>query len=164
MSIRAWGAFEIKGKAAYHEKVEFSFQTVKIANQNQLGIKLGSNVSREFRKEYLAESGFIPFELTENPLSNVAEYLFIPDGVAVTVNKVRTDEGESLESRISRVQNFLYEILNIERVIDIVLHVDGGFGEESEEIINVSDFKTRIISMFEGEFLWTPTVKFIISK
>jgi hypothetical protein len=166
MSIRVWGAFKLHNEnTTEHEFDDLSFKIVNIATQNQVGIKLGVNVLREFYKEYSGKNQYLPFEIIDNPSTNVAEILFSGQGIEISVGNKRVDIEEDLDSRMSRVQKFLEGIFNIGCIDNIVLHIIGGFGEESTHELKTHDFKSKMLELFlHEEDNWTPTVKLIISK
>ena len=165
MSIRAWGAFKVScaGLSA-DELINLSFQATMLATRNCIGIKLGVNTTPEFYLQFKQTQNYLPFELVNNPLTNVADVLFIGDCIKLHVNDKRVDYGESLNSRMSRVQRFLDDILHIEIVERIILHIDGDVGEESEIEIQVSDYTNIMLELYMKENNYTPTVKYIISR
>lgn len=167
MSTFAWGALELDSAFSsqeIHVLTQLSFEITNIAVENRIGILVGGNAVFELPQEPSAKNGELQFRLLDDPMTNVAEILFSGDGVKITHSGLRVDTGERLDSRMSRVQKFLEEVMNLALVKKVNLHINSGFGEESIEEIKVGDFKTRIIDMFHKGDNWTPTVKFVISK
>ncbi len=163
MSIRAWGFIELN-EITYLEKEAFSFEVVAAASNNKIGIKLGHNIPPEFQEEIKNRPDILPFELVDNPMTNVAEVLLIGDGIHVSEIGTRMDSGEELDSRINRIQQFLDRILEFDTVRRIILHTDSGFNEEQTIYIRISDFKKIVIDLYKQAENWTPTKKFVISR
>jgi hypothetical protein len=164
LSIRAWGGFILKADVIDSEKTKLSFEITKIASENLIGIKLGWNVWPDFRKEYENIPNVMPFELVDNPMTNIAEVIFIGDGIQLYVKGKRTDIGEDLDSRMSKLSNFLICVSNFNNVNEIILHVNSGFGEEVLVKAKINDFKNEILKMYEISENETPTVKFVLNK
>jgi hypothetical protein len=163
LSRRAWGGIEFYRNLSLKERVDFSFRSVELATNNLIGIKLGWNVSIDFRREFGGATNIVPFELIDNPLTNVAEELFVGDGISIFENEKRVDSGESLHLRMARVQNFLNGV-TIREIKSITLHIDSGFEEEILIKKGISEFKDEIVRMFESNKNLTPTVKFLLSN
>jgi hypothetical protein len=164
MSIRSWGYLIMNDNVSNGEKIALSFQVNTMATKNKIGIKFGWNVPPDFRKDYKGQSNVIPFELVDNPMTNVAEILFGGDGVTVKEMGKRVDTGESLELRILRVQKFLEEILQNNIVREITLHIAEELDEEETLEIKPGDFKEKLIGMYSHDKTWTPSVKIIIKN
>lgn len=164
MSIRAWGGFDFEDEAALDEKMKFAFEATKVASENEIGIILGWNVSSDLREEFRNASNILPFEIVDDPTTNIAEELFSGDGVRLFVEHKRVDKGETLDSRMTRVQRFLQQVLQIKTVKGVILHVSEGFGEEVVLETSVDGFKDKILGMYTHGRTWTPTVKFILNK
>ncbi len=165
MSRTAWGAFEIKcTDLAWKDYVELAFKAVEIATKNRIGITLGFNVRPEYYKEFKSWRRYIQFSLLDDPRSNVAETLFAGDGIKQYIGEERVDTGESLASRMLRVQSFLEEILCSDSVEGLILHIHGDYGEEYTLEIKAKDYQKTILELYKKEGNWAPTIRFNITK
>jgi hypothetical protein len=165
MSIRSWGAIELKDTdPSWQDRAELSFKASEIATRNRIGIKLGYNVWPNYYKEFKGMHNYMPFELLDDPQTNVAETLFSGNGIELYSPEGRVDTGESLASRMHRVQLFLKEILNIDIVRGTILYIDGDVSEEAVAEIKASNFQKTMLELYKKENGWAPTLKFIISK
>ena len=140
MSIKAFGVLELSNNnLPLEEEIQIFFGVVENAIKNKFGVNLGGNVSSSFRKSIKNLSEKIPFELIDNPMDVNATGLFAGNGIHI--GDIRVDTGESLSSRMSRVQNFLNEVLKIQHVNKIVLDIDIESGDEFETIkVSVNNF------------------------
>lgn len=162
MSIRAYGMFDFK-KCVQDQQIEdFSFKVVNLATNNQIGILLGIIVPHEFRDKYLHLSNTLVFELIDHPLTNVAEVLLRGDGVIVRHNGKRIDKDEKLDSRLTRLQNFFSSVFTL-GISQIMLTIDGDFGEEVLLETNIQGFKRELLRLYLAEKGLTPVIKCIIS-
>ncbi len=179
MSIKVFGILELNKGLKLDEEIDLSFLVVAIAIKNKFGVNLGGNIFSGFRKKYGRSSKKIfIFEITDDPLDINADSLFIGDNIGeyiceidFKVNEIsprcKEDTGESLLSRISRVQNFLRELLRNEYIYKITLDINAlDINEEDVEIIEISidDFCEKMIELYKREDNWTPTVRLIVSK
>jgi hypothetical protein len=164
MSVRVWGGFYFDDTATPDEINNFVFDTVRIASENLIGVILGWNVPLDFRQDFKNDSNTLPFEIIDDPTTNVAEVTFTGDGVRVSVDQQRVDKGESLDSRMSRVQNFLRQLFEIRILKTIVLHVIGETGREISIDTTADNFKEKIIELFKQMKNWTPNIKFTLKK
>lgn len=164
MSTRAWGSFKLASNVTIDETKTFSFQITKIASENLLGIKLGWNVFPDFRKEFEGRSEFVPFELIDSPLSDVAHILFSGDVARLSENKQKVDSRETLDSRMNRVQTFILEVFKIKIVEETVLHIDSGFGEEQYMEVKANDFTKTVLGLYTHGRTWEPSVKFTLKR
>ena len=72
---------------------------------------------------------------------------------------------KSLSSRMTRIQNFLAELLKTKFVNKIVLDVDAiDIDYDNLEIIEIqtNDFCKKMIELYEREENWTPTVRMVM--
>jgi hypothetical protein len=164
MSIRSWGGFIMNDGISDLSKVNFSFQVNKIALENKIGIKLGWNVTPDFMEEYKYQKNVLPFELADNPMTNVVEILFSGDGVILKEMGKRVDQGESLDSRIERVSNLIIGIFQLNIIINMILNINSGFGKAQVIETKPIEFKNTLLNMYTHGRTWEPTVKFILSK
>ena len=164
MSIRAWGGFGLDYRATSEEKTRLAFEATKVAAENGMGIILGSNVSVDLQRGSEVTPNTLPFEIVDDPTTNVAEELLSGDGVKLRVEHKRVDKGESLDSRITRLQRFFRRVPEIETVKEVVLHVNSGFGEEVVLETTVSDLKDKLIEKYTWGRTWTPTVKVVLKR
>jgi hypothetical protein len=163
MSMRVWGGLILANNVTIDETKELSFQVMKIASENRVGIKLGWNVSPNSRKEFEGRIEIIPFELVDNPLSDVAQILFSGDGVRQLEKHQRVDLGEPLESRMKRVQKLILELFDTKLIKKIVMYVNSGFGEEQLKEMKASKFVDTILELYTRGKTWEPSVKLIIN-
>jgi len=166
MSIRVWGVFKLINESISENELDkYSFQIVNIATDNLIGIKLSVNVSNDFYRRCVQTNRYLPFELIDNPRTNVAEVLFLGQGISLQVGDKILNTSESLDSRMQRVQNFLERVFSLNITESIIFHIDGGFGEEYTHNIKAGGFKTQITELFLHELdNGTPSVKLVISK
>lgn len=166
MSVKVFGYLEfLNSNLEINDLVKMSFLMTSIATQNRIGIKLGGNVSLVFEERLKDLNKLtITFELTDDPLDINAEVLFSGEGVANYVQGSRIDLGETLSSRMTRVQKFLYELLKSKNVSNIILDINIEEGDEFETInISVDNFCTKMLELYKQEENWTPSVRIILS-
>jgi len=166
MNIKIFGILELLNinfssrEKIIKEEVVMSFLLVEIATKNRLGIKLGGNVFSGFLKKFENLSSKMPFELTDDPIDINAECLFIGDKIKIYVNETRMDIGESLLSRMSRVQNFLNDLLKVKHFNKILLDINIESGDEFETIkVKINDFCSKMLELYKQNENWTPTVQ-----
>jgi hypothetical protein len=167
MSIRVYGAFKlINHDMSVQEMTDLLFKVTAIATQYKIGLRLRWNVREEYYKQYSNKREYLPFELLDDPGTNVAEVLFIGDGVTIEVSGKRVDFGENLESRMKRVQQFLSGVFDLGCVENIDLHIDGQIGLEDErtQVINIHDFPHTMASLITKNKNFTPELNFLILK
>ena len=164
MSVRSWGTIGMDEKSTVGDRVKLGFDATKMASENGIGVILGGNVASDLWEQFEAKPSALPFEIVDDPISNVAQETFAGDEVKVLVQHRRVDKGESLDSRMTRVQRFLERLLQIEIVKQVVLHISEGFGEETVVEIAAGEFKSTVLDMYKREKNWTPTVKFVLRK
>lgn len=162
MSIKAFGSFEFNKNI---NMTESSFDITKIAVKHKLGIKLGGNAASYLIKPITGCEEKLPYELLDDPMDVNAQCLFSGDNIEVSVNGKRVDTGESLRSRLSRVQQFFMETIEKVHVDKIVLNINIEIGDEFETLeININDISEFLINMYESEGNWTPSVRIIINS
>lgn len=165
MSIRAWGKINLMGiDMPVEEEIELSFALTIVAAKNRIGVKLGGNVSQHIRRELGELASAVPFELMDDPLDVNAHCLFMADGVPVVVGNTRADTGESLATRIGRVEGFFRDVLKNEVVQNVELFLaieDDEFGTLQ---VRLDDFSSTILQLYTYETHWAPSVKLIISR
>lgn len=166
MSIRVFGVLELADTGLQLDKqIGLSFLIVEQAAKNKIGIKIGGNVDPNYTKKFDNMMRKLPFELMDDPIDINAECLFIGNGIELDISGERIDFGESLPDRMLRVQNFLVELVKNSQVDQIILDINIEEGDEFERIeIPVMDFRARMLSLYERESNWTPTVRLIIKK
>jgi len=162
MSIKAFGSFEFNKKI---NMTNSSFDITSIAVKHKLGIKLGGNATSFLIKSTTRCEERISYELIDDPMDVNAQCLFSGDNIEVTVNGKRVDNGESLRSRLFRVQQFFMEIIEKVYVDKIVLNINIEMGDEFEILeININDISDILIKMYESEGNWTPSVRLVINS
>jgi len=161
MSIIIYGALEFKDENLQLDKrIEVSFDFVQCAIKNKIGIKVGGNTNQILLKNIKDMKNKLAFELTDDPIDTTAECLFAGNGIKIQISDVRIDSGESLASRMTRLQNFFREMLENIIIKRIDLRVNIEDGDEYETIlVNADDFCNTIVALYEQENNWTPTVR-----
>lgn len=168
MSIRVFGILELNSsdlpskEQEIRNEVKISFLVVECATRNKLGVKLGGNVFPNFLKNIKSLSGLMPFELADDPMDVNAECLFSGEGATESANGVRVDTGESLSTRMLRVQSFLNELLKTKHVNKIVLDINIEEGEIETIEVNINNFCSKMLELYEREENWTPRVRVVI--
>ena len=112
MSISAGGFLCLSSnELTVNDCVSLSFRLLELSVKYKIGLVLGGNARfREIRLNDTARR--IRFDLTDDPLDPNAECLFSGDNVEIIVGNVRIDKGESLYSRMERLQAFFLDILS----------------------------------------------------
>ncbi len=147
------------------EEIDFCFLTTKKAIKNKLGIKFGGNVSEQFASKTENKKMQIPFELVDNFMVSNANCLFVGEGIKVSIDGIRIDNGESLKSRMSRVQNFFVELLQADKVSDVILYVNTKYEDKSEPInVEIDHFCDKILELYNQNNNLTPAVKMIMKS
>ncbi|MBT3363084.1 MAG: hypothetical protein HN929_02090 [Chloroflexi bacterium] len=168
MSIYAFGAFQIaNADITPQERNELAFKTSTMAMMNRIGIRMGMSMWQLYYDEYKDRSDCLPFELIDDPITNDAQVLFIGDNVKLGFFNgheiTRFDSGEPLYFRMSGLQKFLEEALDIDEVTTIFLYIDSDYGEEFTVSVKAADFKESILELYEQYENEIPTIKFIIT-
>jgi len=162
MSIKAFGSFEFNKKI---NMANSSFDITSIAVKHKLGIKLGGNAASYLIKPITGCEEKISYELLDDPMDVNAQCLFSGDNIEVSVNGRRIDTGESLRSRLFRLQQFFVETIEKVYVDKIVLNINIEMGDEFETLeININDISDILIKMYESEGNWTPSVRLVINS
>jgi hypothetical protein len=171
MSVAVRGIIELNGtnqlstEERIRTEVALSFSIVEIATKNRLGIKLGGNVSLSFMKKFKDLSEKILFELMDDPMDLNAECLFTGDGIEMYSSGIRIDTGESLSSRMTRMQNFLENLLMSKLIKKITLDINFiDMDEDTVEIIEIKadEFCKKMIELYQHKDNWTPVVRVVI--
>lgn len=147
MSICVFGTFTVDKKMK-NEAVNLSLALIGIATIERFGLKLGGNVQRN------EKSGpqLIAYEILDSPLDVNAHCLFGEDGVAVMVNGCRADTGESLRTRLRRVENLFKRSIELGVLkIELNLSAEGGAVLEIERRIKLSEFVSTIEEAYRDE-------------
>jgi hypothetical protein len=164
MSTIVWGVFKLeKANISEEEKISLAFELIIVAAEQKIAVDLGDKVKpwvyKKFKKLENSQDS-LQFQLTNHSLNPNVEALFVGEG-----NEVYGESwGESLDSRMTRIQQFFEGVLNITSICQIVLYIDSGFGEESGITIRVDDFKKKMLEMFIQNNNMAPNVKLIIRK
>ena len=139
--------------------VSLSFVIERIANNLSIGTTMGGNVSKYVYDNFWNnhdEYSFL-FELTDSPLDNCAEELFVSESYPNL---------HPFSERMGRVQQLIKSILDINGVKKITLIINYLYFDDSstinEESITVSEFyeKMRVID----DIYFSPTIRFEIIK
>jgi hypothetical protein len=166
MSINVCGILGLtKTKLSPTERKLLCFSIVEKAIQNAFYISLGIEIFSGFTKKFANLPGKILFELNDDPMDPNAECLFMGEGI--TSPSPGNICEESLAKRMSRVQNFLVELLQSDLIHQITLNINFiDMGEDDFEIIeiNVEDFAKTMLALYEKNENWTPVVRIIVSK
>jgi hypothetical protein len=167
MSIRVWGSFVIgESRIPERELSNLLFSIAHFAANNKIGVKLGHNINTAFYKEYSGNNKSLLFELVDHPGMDVAEILFSGDGVTIHYGVERVDFGESLNSRMSRVQRFLKDVFTLINIEKIEFHVYGfieaGYSKTQE--ISIDDFVRIVEQIFLDTDNQTPDINLVISR
>jgi hypothetical protein len=169
MSIKAFGIFDLLNKEIkLIKKVDLSFYIIQKAIDNGVGVNLGGNVFNLCLDRFKNIGQRISFEFIDNPMDINAQVLFNGDGVEIFVHKTRCDTGESLSSRMNRVQKFFHEVLKCGDFSKVILDVDMIEDIEDCEFetlkIDVKDFSSKIVELFKKNDNFTPSVRVIIDS
>jgi hypothetical protein len=170
MSIRAWGNCLLNDAISCIEEEGIVFQIQQLALDNHIGIVFGSNVSNlgnELHVEYEDHAHVVLFMLVDNPKTNVVEVLFSGDGVKISQIGKRVDIGESLISRLSRIQSFFLQMLKISMIEETTFHLIGDTENNSDAIpteIAVYDMQFRLTNKYASKKGWVPDFNIIIKK
>jgi hypothetical protein len=147
------------------KQVDIAFDLTLKAADNRIGIKMGGNVSEKVYNRFSSQSTSLLFEIMDDPISDNAEWLLDNDG-QVYVNDSLLGEGDSLSSRLERIQTFLHYALNISCVTKILLDVDYHFFDDETEIhdIRISKFAEFMLELYNRNLYFVPTSRFIFSE
>jgi|GEM_PF-2418857 len=170
LSTGVFGIMVMKNdEASVQLKNKLSFDFAQLAIQNGIWINQGGNIS-ERTKYYInkirGKSDMEKvFEITDDPEDPNAQCLFSGDGVAITVTGLRVDSGESLYSRMARIQNFFITIFNSKEVEKIELFLNIESGDEFQIVeMKSADFCKNILDLYENENNWLPSVKIVLES
>jgi hypothetical protein len=164
MSTYVLGDLDLDPVVDNYKKANIAFLVTKIATDNRIGVKLGYNVLPELLKELKKEKTSLPFELLDSPMTNVAEELFSGDGVRILERHIRVDSGESLSSRMARVNHFLADVLLIDVVNKIDIYIDTGFGEDIVLKTEVCNFTSVMLEIYKREKNFIPGIQLTITR
>jgi hypothetical protein len=169
MSTKAFGIFELKNKKfELIKESDLSFYIMQKAIDNKIGVNLGGNVFKSCLGRFKNVLSKIPFELIDDLIDINAEVLFSGDGVNISVCGERYDTGESLVSRMNRVQKFFHEVLKCGDFSKVILDVD--MIEDIEDCkfetlkIDVRDFSSKMVESFTKNDNFVPSVRVIIDS
>ena len=166
MSTKVCGIIELnKIDIQRQEKTLLYFFIVDKATSSGIGIILGPKVFSGFLQKRKHSLWEIPFELADDPTDVNAECLFTGDGIEMYSSGIRIDTGESLSSRMTRVQNFLENLLMSKLIKMITLDINFiDMDEDTVEIIEIkaNDFCKKMIELYQHKDNWTPVVRVVI--
>ena len=144
--------------------VDLYFKITKLSYENKIGIRLGGNATEFARNKFNQNTCGIIFDISDDPLDFNAEILFSGDNCKIFVGGSRVDYGESLYSRMSRIQSFLFKLLEINPITKIILDVDYlNFSDLPVVKLHPIDYCNKIIKLFGFDNV-TPSVRFVIFK
>ena len=162
MSIIVTGSF-ILTELNEAQLIDLSFNIQKLALSYRLGISLGANVTGYTVSR--AQSNYLDFQLSDDPLDDKSEYLFSGDGIKIKVGDFEEPRSERLKIRMSRLYNFFESVFSTELVEKIILNIDLDKNEKINVInIRVDEFISTILSLFKMNDNWTPSLQIIINQ
>lgn len=166
MSIRVNGTVILNEEASekVETKIAVAYTLIDLSVKHRVGFKLGGNATRSPSNDLTKSRKGICFDLMDDPLDVNAERLFIGDGIKLIVCGQQVDENEPLCSRMHNIQCLLSSILVLKEVENIELSVNVEDGDIVQMLaINVKDFASIMLTMYERGNNWTPTIKLTIN-
>lgn len=168
MSIRSGGIIHLNQNCTQVEDKDIlAFQLMGLALDEKIGLLLGGNATYaiSLTHDVKLTNRLLLFDIIDSPLDNNAECLFIGDNVKVFIGESRIDIGESLNSRMARIQHLINDMLLTDYVNSIELFLNVELGDDYKIIETCSlNLKDKIILLYNQLDNWTPIVKFIIHK
>jgi hypothetical protein len=165
LSTSVYGLIILEKKLEITEIVDLSFYITRKALDNKIGIILGGNVKESIVYRDVPKSHSIRFRITDDPSDNNAESLFIGDNVKLFVGENRADNGESLLSRMLRVQTFFQQVLEYNSVNLIFVLINSELYDDIEIIeLGVNEFSNEMIRIYNNGRNITPSLKLIIKR
>jgi hypothetical protein len=164
MSTEAWGVIETV-ELSDGEIVDLANRAIITGIKHAINVRLGGNIDKWFYDKYSQKVGYskqlIPFMISNSPVDPEVEVLLSGDNVTVRFEGQRLDKGESLESRLSRLEGLFADILAEPIVRKIFFWIDDGVIEKE---ISVDTLKGELLKLyFEGNN-WEPSIKLTINK
>jgi hypothetical protein len=150
MSIQANGIYVIdKRDLSVHDKIEIAYELIKISAEVKIGLLLGGNALLKANQDLVMSINEAPFIISDDPLDYNAECLLNGDGVKVYVSGFRIDNGESLETRMFKLQAFFEKGLAISTISRFEFNVNIESGDIFEiKVISVHNFKKEMLKLF----------------
>jgi hypothetical protein len=166
LSNLAWGILELATqKAEQLTTIELGYHVVACANDCRIGIKLGWNISDRYLEIFKSTfqgdlNKYLPFEILDNPVSNVAHLLFSGEGVSDYSDNPDYDARLEFEKRLKRLQCFFSGLFAQNWVKEVTLIINGMDGLHPDIQVEVGEFSNVMIAVLEVHNRLTPNVKF----
>jgi hypothetical protein len=172
MSEKCWGVFEFaRDDLTYIQVRDMSFQIVSAAVNHRIGVLLGPNVETYLRPGWSNIPKSLEFELADGFEDNTTTVLLGSDGIKHLFMGERVDLGESLASRLGRLEQFLQDVLKVQYVQRIIMTIDEAFSGPIEGIdegafhisIRAGDFEEVMMERFRKRNMLEDAVKLTIT-
>ncbi len=168
MSTDVWGLIELEDVGlSLNEKIHLSSKIIIIASENEIGIDLGERIPDYVNGLYRKIENrnlYIPFNLTNSPIQANVDALFAGDKAIIYAGATREDIGESLDSRMSKLQRLFERMLLLPPIKRLILYINASFGDGETEEIKAKDFKSKILKLYEENHNLPPEVTFVLTR
>ncbi|MBU4270174.1 hypothetical protein KJ644_01695 [Candidatus Dependentiae bacterium] len=170
MSIKILVKIELTEKnIILDEIIDLSFFITGLGIKYRIGTNFGGNIAPVFSKisQGLKKNEMI-FEITDDPMDINAENLFSGDCDISQGEEHIKLVYESLFSRMSRVQEFLENLLNNKKIKKLIVNVNAldtfDYQKFDKIEITVSEFTSKMVELFAQHNQMTPTVRIYFIK
>lgn len=164
MSDFLCGKLTFTHKLSIREQAELSFDLVRYALDQRLGLQVGCAIVQPIVFEILGcgreLNGIdVPFLITDSPIWDASDEIISK----YPSDHLDADAGESLQHRLERVQRFLIASSRVQPVQQITVVLGQGYDDTYEEVTGAAaDFVAKIAPRYE-DVLEVPSVKFIVT-
>jgi hypothetical protein len=167
MSNVAFGVIILSSNLSYYQLSDLSFDISATATSKKIGLLLGANVTYQFSVQI--DSPNVKYEFIDNPFTSNCEIMFAGDGIKIYENKTRTDIGESLYSRMKRLQDFFDNILSTNCVQAIEFYLLECDSTDKSDVdfcfeVEVKNLCSTICSIYANDHQRTPDMKILLHK
>ncbi len=164
MSIKVLGVFKLNSKITVEQDIEMAFWMTQEAINNKIGINLGGNIFSGWLSKNNFDRDEMPYEITDDPLDVNVDLLFVGDGKRLIISDQVVNTGESLLSRMNRVQNFLEKLLQHPLAEKVILDINIEDDEFETLECKVQNFSDTMIDLYKKEENWTSDIRLVITK
>jgi len=166
MSTRVGGKFILKDSIDWLEfDIEgLSYELISLAIKYQFGLNLAGNATFQFNdKGYKINRNHLLYDIVDDPISNTSTVLFSGDEYKIFSGRLRIDKGESLHSRMNRIEKFCINVLQLECIDKIILDINTEHEEEFPTVyLKADEFEETLIKIYKENDNWEPITRLII--
>jgi len=144
---------------------EIAFYLTSIASSNKIGLNLNFNISQNSKNKCdFVKKNIIYFEMSDSPLSDNAEWLFIGKNLELPFCINGEYKKETFSYRMNKIQRFLNEIFYNKYILEVNMDINHLFGEPQLEFrIKPEEFVETMELAYSEEDFEPPIIRIIIT-